>query len=83
MSASKAPTPAEGRVERIVTGVDEALVEHAEHDVDDDERGQDEDRLARQRLPEGLGRPRELGADGGRQPDGDVGGRDGVHGLAQ
>ena len=38
-SASTAPAPAEGSVERIVIGVDVALVEHAQHDVDRGERG--------------------------------------------
>ena len=33
MRASSAPMPADGSVERIVIGMDEALVQHAEHDV--------------------------------------------------
>ena len=36
--------------------VDEALVEHAEDDVDGDERGQDQERLVGQRGLEGLAR---------------------------
>ena len=47
--------------------VDVALVEDAEHDVDGDERGEDEDRLARERVAEGLRRALELGVDAGGQ----------------
>ena len=39
--------------------VDVALVEDAEHDVDGDERGEDEHRLARERFAEGARRARE------------------------
>src|SRR5215211_252105 len=53
-SASRAPMPAEGRVERIVSGVNIALVQDAEDHVDGDERGEDEDRLACQRALERL-----------------------------
>ena len=67
--ASSAPTPAEGSVERIVIGVDVALVEHAEHDVHDDERGQDQQRLRGERGLEGLGGSLEAGVDVGRQAD--------------
>ncbi len=48
-SASTAPTPAEGSVERMVSGWIEALVEDAEHDVDGDQRGSDQKGLACQR----------------------------------
>ncbi len=41
ISASSAPMPAEGSVDRMVDRVDEALVEHAQHDVHhQDRRGQ-------------------------------------------
>ena len=40
--------------------VDVALVEHAEHDVDGDQRRQDQERLAGQRLAEGLRRALEV-----------------------
>ena len=33
-SAITAPTPADGRVERIVSGMNIALVENAKHDID-------------------------------------------------
>ena len=49
--------------------VDVALVQHAEHDVDGDQRGQDQQRLVGQRGPEGLRRALEAGLDAGRQAD--------------
>ena len=45
-------------------GVDVALVEHAQHDVDGDQRGQDQERLVGQRGLEGRGRALEAGVDG-------------------
>jgi len=62
-----APTPADGSVDRIVRGVDVALVEHAEDDVDGDERRQDQERLVRERRAEGLRRPLEAAVDAVRQ----------------
>ena len=47
-SASSAPTPADGSVDRIVIGWMRALVEHAEDDVDRYQRGGDEQRLVGQ-----------------------------------
>ena len=49
--------------------MDEALVEHAEDDVDDDERRGDQRRLARQRRLERLGVALEGGDDRGRHAD--------------
>ncbi len=50
-------------------GVDVALVEHAQHDVDGDQRGQDQQRLVGQRGLEGGGRALEAGIDAGRHLD--------------
>ena len=47
--------------------VDVAFVQHAQHDVDRDQRGQDQQRLLRQRGLKGLGRALEAGLDAGRQ----------------
>ena len=49
--------------------VDVALVEHAQHDVDGDDRGEDEQRLARQRLVERLRRAHEVRVHAGRHAD--------------
>ena len=46
ISSSSAPMPAEGSVDRIVIGWIEALVEHAEDDVDHDQRRPDQQRRA-------------------------------------
>jgi hypothetical protein len=48
--------------------VDEALVQHAQHEVDRDQGGQDQERLGGQRGLEGLGGARELAADARRGP---------------
>ena len=56
--------------------VDVALVEHAQHDVDGDQRGQDQQRLVGERGLEGLRRALEAGADAGGQPDLALGGGD-------
>ena len=50
-------------------GVDVALVEHAEHDVDGDERGEDEQRLVGQRGLKCGRRSLEAGVDAGRHAD--------------
>ena len=47
--------------------MDEALVEHPENDVDDDQRRQDEQRNGSERLLEGLRRALERTLDRGRQ----------------
>ena len=47
-------------------GMDVALVEHAEHDVDGDERGEDEERLVGERGFKGRGCALEAGVDAGR-----------------
>ena len=47
--------------------VREALVQHAEHDVDGEQRGQDQERLLADRLGERLGVAGEVGADDVRQ----------------
>ena len=64
-------------------GVDVALVEHPEDDVDGDERGQDEKGLGGQRGLEGLGRALEARPDGGGQPDLPLGVLDGGDGVAE
>ena len=43
--------------------MDVALVEHAQHDVDRDQRGQDQQRLVGQRILERRGRALEAGLD--------------------
>ena len=61
--------------------MDQAFVEDAQHQVDRQERGGDEDRLVGQGGLEGLGGAHEAAADGGREPDlllGLVDGRDRV-----
>ena len=47
-------------------GVNEAFVQHAEHDVDRDQRGQDQQRLVGQRVLERGGRALEAGLQAGR-----------------
>ena len=54
VSASSAPMPADGKRRQNGQRVDEAFVEHAEDDVDDDQRGRDQRRLAAQRGLESL-----------------------------
>ena len=49
--------------------VDEALVEHAQHDVDRHDRRQDQPAFVRERSLEGERRALEARAEGGRQPD--------------
>ena len=67
ISASNAPMPAEGNVDRIVTGMNEALVQHAQHDVDGDEGGDQQEDLARQGILESLGGTlKALVIDGGK-----------------
>ena len=55
MSSNSAPMPADGRVEKDGDRVDHAFVEHAEDEIDDEERRGDQERRARQRRLEGLG----------------------------
>ncbi len=55
----------EGRQDR--DRVDVALVEHAEHDVDDEDRGSDQERGRGQRRLESLGGAAERASDGRRQ----------------
>ena len=57
-SATSAPSPAEGRVEMMVSGMRQALVEHAQHDVDGEQGGDDEERLRVGLLLEGAWRRR-------------------------
>ena len=49
--------------------MDEALVENAQHDIDRDDGGQDQQQLIAQRRLEAEGRPLEGGKDGGGQAD--------------
>ena len=67
-SATSAPSPADGQRRDDGQRMREALVEHAEHDVDGDQRGEDEQRLHAGLLLEGLGVAGRLGADGVRHP---------------
>ena len=83
ISASSAPTPAEGRLDRMVMRMDVALVEHAQDDVDDDDGRQDQERLALERGLEfrraaGEGRHHRI-----RQADFLLRGLDGFDRLAQ
>ena len=63
--------------------VDEAFVQHAQHDVDDDDRGEDEKGFVRQRRTESVGGAQELGHDAGRHPDLRFRPGDGVHRFAE
>ena len=63
--------------------VDVALVEHAEHDVDRDQGGGDQQRLVGQRLLEHLGGALEAALHGGRHPDGRDSLGDGGLGVAE
>src|SRR5215813_2112349 len=63
--------------------MDVALVEDAQHDVDRDQGGQDEQGLVGQRGLEGLGGALEAGADRGGQAQVVLGRFDGLYGLAQ
>ena len=49
--------------------MDEALIEHAQHDVDGEHGGEDQRHLTLLRVLEQRGRAREIGADGGGQRD--------------
>ena len=48
INASNAPTPARRKRRKNGDRVNVALVEYTQHDVDDDDRGQDQQRLAGQ-----------------------------------
>ena len=63
--------------------MDVALVEHPEHDVDGDKRGEDEDGLTRERVFKGCGRALETGAKCGRETEGPLGVLDGLGGLTE
>ena len=67
ISASSAPTPADGRVERIVIGMHEALVQHAQNDINRHQRGQNQQPFVRERAFEGRGRALVIGDHAGRQ----------------
>ena len=60
ISASSAPTPADGSVDRIVIGMDVAFVQHPEDDVDRDHRGQNEQGLVAERRLKRLCGPLEI-----------------------
>ena len=64
--ASMAPTPADGRVEMIVSGMHQAFVKNPEHDVDGQQRGHHQDRHGAQRLLVGQQRARKKALDRGR-----------------
>jgi len=61
MSARMAPTPAEGQRGEDGDGVDVALIQNAEDDVDGDESGESEQRFVGERCFEGGGGALELG----------------------
>ncbi len=46
ISASSAPMPAEGKRRQDRDRMDEALIEHAQHDIDRDDRRQDEQQIS-------------------------------------
>ena len=60
-----------------------ALIEHAEHDVDGHQRGQEQQRLVGQRGLEGLRRALEAGVQAGGQAEFALGGGNGGDRLAQ
>ena len=64
-------------------GVDVAFVEHAQHDVDGDERGEDQQRLVGERALKGGGGSLEAGIDAGRQADALFDCVDRLDGIAQ
>ncbi len=64
-------------------GVDVALVEHAQHDVDGDKCGENEQRLVGERVLEGGGRSLEAGVDAGGHGDALLDIVDGLDGVAQ
>ena len=61
-----APTPADGRVEIIVTRMHQIFVEHPEHDVDGQQRCRHQDRHGAQRLLVSEERSRKKALDRGR-----------------
>jgi hypothetical protein len=83
VSARIAPTPADGSVDRIVIGMDVALVQHAEHDVHGHNGRQNQPAFIGQRRLEGARRPLKCQLDAGRQAQ--IGARllNGLHRIAQ
>ena len=63
--------------------MDEALVEHAQHDIDGDDRGQDQEQLVGQRRLERQRRALEAGDDAERLADVDLRLLDRIHRLAE
>ena len=82
-SAISAPTPAEGSVEMIVSGWIRLSYRMPEHDVDGEQRGQDQHRLAGERFLIRLRGAGELAGDGGRQAHFDFGLVNGRNGIAE
>src|SRR5206468_10242038 len=74
------PHPGRGQRRENREGVDVALVEHAEDDVDGDQRGEDEQRLVGERGLEGLRGALEARADAGGEAEVAHGGFDGGDG---
>ncbi len=64
-------------------GMNEALVQHAEHDVHDEHRGHQQQQLIRQVAAEGERRSLKGGADAGRDADAAFGVFDGLDGGAE
>ena len=69
ISASSAPTPADGSVDRIVIGMDVAFVQHPEDDVDGDHRRQNEHGLVAERRLKRLRGALKSGFEARRQRD--------------
>jgi hypothetical protein len=63
---SRAPSPAEGKVDMMVSGVDRALIEHVEDEVDGDQGSQDRDECAAERTLERVCAALEAGGNRGR-----------------
>ncbi len=63
--------------------MDVALVKHAEHDVNRQERGQNQQRFVGERRLEGLRRALETRLNRSRHPKLLLGSIDGAHGIAQ
>ena len=64
-------------------GMDVALIQDPQHDVDRQQRRQDQERFVGQRGLEGLGGAQEASPDAGRQPHLPGGGFDGRHRVPQ
>ena len=75
--------PADGKVDRMVIGWIDALIEHAENDVDHHQRCRDQDRRARQRGLERLRIALKAGRERGRLAASAARTADGVDGIPE